>query len=351
MHRGSHEHPANRFESIHQEPDWEHLAWDQEYRRAAEDGRVEFLPDASQSVVSTNDSPDIPFRYSLNPYRGCQHGCAYCYARPTHEFLGFSAGLDFETKIIVKHDAPERFRQWLSRRTEAAEVIVLSGVTDPYQPCERRFQITRACLEVALEARQPTAIVTKNALVLRDIDLIRLMARQRLLHVLISLTTLDRKLARALEPATSTPEARLRTIAELRKAGVPVGVMTAPILPGLTDRELPDLLREAAAAGAQTAGYQLLRLPLSVEPIFLKWLDRNYPEARSRVEKRLRAARGGRLNDHRFGHRMRGQGTLADSIRNLFQLFAREYELDQPLPKLDVGQFRPPSTNGQQWLF
>ncbi len=348
--RGTHLNPRNRFESVETRADWEQIAAE-DPDALAPAVATEYLPDDSQSIVSTNDSPDIPFRYSLNPYRGCQHGCAYCYARPTHEYLGMSAGLDFEAKILVKHRAAELFRGWLAKRREAAEVVVFSGVTDCYQPCERRYLLTRRCLEVALEARQPVGIVTKNALVLRDLDLLKEMAAVRTIRVFFSVTTLDPELARVMEPRTSTPQARLRAIGELRAAGVPVGVMTAPIVPGLNDTELPAILKQAAAAGAQSAGYQLLRLPLSVEPIFMDWLERTEGVPRERIESRIRATRGGKLSESRFGDRMRGHGEIAASIKSIFDVFAREYDLDGELPPLDGSRFRPPSTGGQRWLF
>lgn len=347
--RGTPMNPANRFESIETRTDWDHLSADEDYGGSSVP--TEYLPDDSRSIVSTNDSPDIPFCYSLNPYRGCQHGCAYCYARPTHEFLGMSAGLDFESKILVKHRAADLFRSWLSKRREAADVIVLSGVTDCYQPCERQYRLTRQCLEVALESGQPIGIVTKNALVLRDLDLLRRMAEQNLIRVSISLTTLDSELARVMEPRCSTPAARLRAMDELRSANIPVGVMTAPVIPGLNDSELPAVLKASAEAGAETAGYQLLRLPLSVEPIFVDWLERTQGAARQRIESRIRATRGGELSASRFGERMRGTGRIADSIRGVFDVWARKLGLDGPPPPLDASRFRPPTTDGQLWLF
>jgi len=259
--RGAPINPPPRFEPTHQEADWDQVEYDEEFLAAQSRPRTEYLPDASQSIVSENDSPDIPFRYSLNPYRGCSHGCSYCYARPTHEYLGLSAGLDFETRIFVKHDAARLFRQFLSRPPWKPEPIVLSGVTDPYQPAEREFRITRQCLEVALQSRQPLDIITKNALILRDLDLLRDMADHQVVRVMLSLTTLDADLARAMEPRTSTPAARLAAIRTLAATGVPVQVMVAPVIPGLNDAEIPSLLAAAADAGARTAAYVLLRWP------------------------------------------------------------------------------------------
>ena len=348
--RGAHTNPPNRFESVRREPDFEQLDED-DLAASLADEPVEYLPDASQSIVSENDSPDVPFRYSVNPYRGCQHGCSYCYARPTHEYLGFSAGIDFERKIMVKEKAAELFRRFLARPGWDAQLVAFSGVTDCYQPAERRYRLTRACLEVALACRQPVGIVTKNALVLRDLDLLQAMAARRLVHVYLSLTTLDAALARKMEPRTSTPSARLRAIGALAAARVPVGVMVAPVIPGLNDREIPALLKAAAAAGAQAAGYVLLRLPQSVQPVFLDWLERALPDAKERIVSQIRAARGGRLNDGTFGRRMRGSGPIAEQIGQVFRTFARRHGLARGLPECDSSQFEPPALGGQLRLF
>jgi len=266
--------PPNRFVKIHVESDFEQLADDDEL--LAEERRVptEFLVDQSQSLITSNDSPDVPFRYSANPYRGCEHGCAYCYARPGHEYLGFDAGLDFETRIMVKQRAPELLREELAKPAWRGEFIALSGVTDCYQPAERHFRLTRGLLEVMLEARQASGIITKNALVARDIDLLEQLSKLRLAEVNFSLTSLDAELQRTLEPRTSNPQAKLAAMKKLSAAGVPVRVMVAPVIPGLTDHEMPRILEAAAEAGATSAGYTLLRLPLAVRPIFLDWLGR-----------------------------------------------------------------------------
>ncbi|REJ86392.1 MAG: radical SAM protein [Planctomycetota bacterium] len=350
--RGSGIQPPNRFESVAAEADFEHVAEDEEYLAGLGSVRTEYLPDESRSIISENDSPDLPFRYSLNPYRGCQHGCAYCYARPTHEYLGLSAGLDFESKIFVKHRAAELFREWLRRPRYQPETVTLSGVTDCYQPGEREFRITRSCLEVALEARQPVTIVTKNALVTRDLDLLREMAVMSLVAVAVSVTTLDAGLARVLEPRTSSPEARLNALRSLSDAGIPTRVMTAPIIPGLNDSELPAVLQAAADAGARSAGYILLRLPLAVRPIFEEWLSRNAPSKASRVESLIRSTREGQMNDSRFGSRFRGTGQIAEQIRRTFQVFSRKYGLDGAGQPLDVSRFRRPrAVEGQLELF
>ena len=352
MRHGSMIDPPNRFEKTHSVPDLEHLEWDEEYRHSLNDRKIEYLSDASKSIVSENKSPDIPFRYSINPYRGCIHGCSYCYARNSHEYLGFNAGLDFETKIIVKHNAAELFREFLSKDSWKPEEVVFSGVTDCYQPAERQFRLTRQCLEVALECRLPTGIVTKNALVVRDLDLLREMASLRLVNVNISITTLDPELARAMEPRTSIPSARLRAIQMLSQAGVPARVMVAPIIPGLNDAEIPSILAAAKEAGAFAAGSLLLRLPLTVEPVFREWLGRTQPLKLEKIEGLIRETRNGKLNNSEWGKRMKGTGPIAEQIRNLFKVFVKKYELDGKLPPRDFTQFRPPKPrSGQLRLF
>lgn len=313
------------------------------------DRRIEYLVDDSKSIVAENGSPDIPFRFSLNPYRGCVHACAYCYARPTHEYLGLNAGLDFETRIIIKPKAAELFRQFLSRPAWHPEPITFSGVTDCYQPAERRFRLTRQCLETADEFGQPVTVVTKNALVLRDLDLLRRMARRDLVHVFVSLTTLDVSLAREMEPRTSIPAARLRAIRELAEAGVPVGVMTAPIIPGLNDSELAAVLEAARKAGATAAGYVLLRLPGAVAPVFEEWIRRVFPEKADRVLNRIRGTRDGKTNSSQFGERMVGSGEIAEQLRSMFHLFRRRSGLDGRLPPLSTDHFCRP--DGQLRLF
>lgn len=352
MRHGSRIDPPNRFDRFHAERDLEQVEWDAEYLDGLDDRKIEYLTDASRTLVTENDSPDISFRYSVNPYRGCAHGCSYCFARPYHEYLGFSAGLDFETKIVVKHGAPELFRAWLCRKNYTPEVVVFSGVTDCYQPAERKFRLTRGCLEVAAEARQPIGIITKNALVLRDLDLLAEMATERLVHVNVSITTLDAALARDMEPRTSTPAARLRAVSELAAAGVPVRVMVAPIIPGLTDREAPAILDAAAQAGASDARYTLLRLPLTVEPVFREWIRRVRPLQAEKVEGLIRQTRRGKLNRSDWGERFVGTGAIAEQIAKMFETFARRLGLDQGLPAYDCSRFWPPKPRtGQLRLF
>jgi DNA repair photolyase len=338
--RGSHLRLPNRFETVRTEADFEQCEHDDELLAEFDRCETEYFADQSQTVVTENDSPDISFRYSLNPYRGCAHGCSYCYARPTHEYLGFNAGLDFETRVMVKHEAAALLRKFLSRPKWQPETIVMSGVTDCYQPAERQFRITRQCLEVALEARQAIGIITKNALVLRDLDLLREMASLDLVHVSISVTTLDADLARTMEPRTSTPAAKLRAIRTLAEAGVPVRVMAAPIIPGLNDREIPAILEAAAAAGAKAASYTMLRLPLTVKPVFLEWLARTRPLARERIEGLILATHGGKYNNSRFGERMRGNGEIAKQISKVFRIFKAKHHLDGDLPAYNHAAFR-----------
>ncbi len=348
MQHGSNINPRNRFDAVHQESDFEHLEWDQEYLSGLGKRPIEYIADASKSIVSENNSPDIPFRYSLNPYRGCIHGCSYCYARNTHEYLGLSAGLDFETKIFVKHDAAKLFREFLSKKGWRPEQISFSGVTDCYQPAERTFRLTRRCLEVALECKVPIGIVTKNALVLRDLDILKQMAAHRLTHVHISITTLDPELARVMEPRTSVPAARLRAVQMLSDAGIPVGVMVAPIIPGLNDSEIPAILTAAHEAGAKTAGYILLRLPLTVEPVFQEWLNRTQPQKAQKIEGLIRSTRAGELSSSQWGERMRGQGPIAEQVQDLFRVFTQKYNLNHSLPPYDFSLFEPPKTIDRQ---
>ncbi|WP_435018633.1 PA0069 family radical SAM protein [Tundrisphaera sp. TA3] len=350
--RGSQIAPPNRFGGTHHELDFEQLERDDEFLDGLRRPATEYLADRSRSIVAENDSPDVGFRYSINAYRGCSHGCSYCFARPTHEYLGFNAGLEFETRIMVKHEAPALFREFLGREGWAGHPIAMSGVTDCYQPGERRFRLTRGCLEVAAEARQPMMIITKNALILRDLDLLRGMAREGLIGVHVSITTLDAELARSMEPRTSTPEARLRAVRGLAEAGVPVGVLVAPVIPGLTDSEIPAILRAAREAGAVAAGCTMLRLPLTVAPVFVEWLERARPERAARVLGRVREARGGRLNVSDFATRMTGTGVMAGQVSALFRLYARKLGLDGGMPPLDSSRFRPPlPTTGQLRLF
>ena len=304
--------------------------------------RTQFIPDASATLINYNDSPDIPFTASLNVYRGCEHGCAYCYARPTHEYLGFSPGLDFETKIVVKYHAPELLRAELSSPKWNPQCLAISGVTDCYQPAERKLQLTRRVLEVLLEFRNPVGIVTKNHLVTRDVDLLAELAKFNAAVVYISITTLDAELTPKLEPRASLPKMRLAAIKTLADAGVPVGVMLAPMIPGLNDHEMSNILAAAAAAGAESAGLVPLRLPFAVKDIFSDWLTRHFPDRKENVLNRIRSLRGGKLNQADFGERMRGQGIWAEQLQQMFRIATRKAGLNQRDYKLSTEHFRRP---------
>ena len=346
--RGARANPTGRFERARVEPDLDCLneaineAIDEGIDESAPEPKTEAIPDPSRSAISFNRSPDIPFDASFNPYRGCEHGCAYCYARPTHEYLGYSAGLDFETKILVKHHAPELLRRELSALRWKPQVVAVSGVTDAYQPLERRLQLTRRCIEVFEEFRNPITIITKSALVTRDIDLFRRLAEYEAISVALSVTTLNPDLQRILEPRASSSLERLRAIEKLSAAGIPTGVMVAPILPGLTEFEMPAILGAAASAGASWAGHIVLRLPHGLRDLFDDWLLTHRPLRRKKVLSRLGSLRGGRLNDPRFGSRMRGEGPFAQQIADLFRLCARKQGLDRPAPILSTTSFRRP---------
>jgi len=330
--RGAGFNPPNRFERLHLEPSDE----DQGESRAAP---TEYFIDNTRSVLAKNDSPDVPFTYSVNPYRGCEHGCIYCYARPSHEFLGFSAGIDFESKIVVKPDAPELLEQAFRGKSWQPQVVALAGNTDPYQPLEKRLRLTRRCLEVFLKYRNPVGLITKNFLITRDLDLLRELAQWGLVNVRISITTLDPHLARVMEPRASTPAKRLEALETIARAQIPVGVNAAPIIPGLTDEELPAILREAAGRGAKTASYIMVRLPGPVEPLFLDWLNREFPARAAKVIHRLREIRSGLLSDSRFGTRMRGEGKMAESIDKLFRLACRKYHLNESVVAFSTDKF------------
>jgi DNA repair photolyase len=351
--RGAGSQPANPYLTVLQEIDLEHVADDEEYLTNLQRPRTKYLVDTSQTIVASNDSPDVGFNFSVNPYRGCAHGCSYCYARPTHEYLGMSAGIDFETKVLVKLDAAKLLREFLGRPKWVPEPIAFSGVTDCYQPAERHFRLTRACLEVCLEARQPVNIITKNALVIRDIDLLGEMAALNLVRVSLSVTSLRQELTRIMEPRTSAPQARLAVIKRLNDAGVPTFVMVAPTIPGLTDSELPEILRAASEAGAQGAAYVLLRRPTTVREVFFEWLERQLPDQAEKIKGRVRSTRQGRSNDSQFGKRMSGSGPIAEQISQTFHVFAARYGLDNNrLCPLDCSQFRPPKArSGQMSLF
>ncbi len=305
------------------------------------------IADDSRSILNRVDSPDLPFNWTLNPYRGCEHGCVYCYARPTHENLGFSCGLDFETRIMVKPEAPRLLRKRLAARDWKGEPIAMSGVTDPYQPQERRLGITRACLEIMADCGQPVGIITKNHLVTRDVDVLARLAVADAASAAISITTLDADLARTMEPRASAPRDRLRAIRTLAAAGVPVSVMVAPVIPGLTDHEVPAILEAAAEAGATGAGWVLLRLPYQVETLFVDWLARHYPGRAERVIAAVRETRGGRMYESGFGLRQRGRGPRAEHIARTFEVFVRRHGLDTRRRTPARDSFRRPAPDAR----
>jgi DNA repair photolyase len=308
----------------------------------------------ARSILSENDSPDIPFERSINPYRGCGHGCSYCYARPSHAYLELSPGLDFETKLFAKINAVELLKEELSKPRYVVKPIAFGTNTDCYQPIERRYRIMRAILELLAECEHPLSIVTKSALVERDLDILAPMAAKDLAKVFLSINTLDRKLARRLEPRAASPQRRVDTLRALARAGVPCGVMVAPVIPALTDKSIEEVLAAAAAAGAQTGGYLLMRLPHEVKPIFKEWLAHHYPERAAHVMSIVRQVRGGRENDPRFGTRMTGTGTYAELIANRFEIACRRFGLNKERrgeKALDCTRFKTPATGGQMKLF
>jgi DNA repair photolyase len=333
--RGAASNPGNRFEKT----SYQTSEWDE-----PEDPHPHtvFLRDETRSIINYNESPDVGFNASINPYRGCEHGCIYCFARPNHEYLGFSAGLDFETKILVKEDAPELLRRELMSKRWQPQAIAISGVTDAYQPIERRLQLTRRCLEVLVEFRNPVVIITKNELVTRDIDLLSALAKVDGVLVFVSVTSLDGDLARELEPRASHPSRRLAAIEALSSAGIPVGTMVAPVIPGLTDHEMPSILKAVAKAGAVAAGYVPLRLPFGVAPLFEEWLTLHRPLQKEKILHRILSIRGGKLNDPNFGSRMQGEGAYAEHMSELFEVSCRKAGLNTARPRLSASAFRKP---------
>lgn len=331
--RGSPENPAGRFERI------EFVAADDCPDEPPRSPATVYYRDDAKRIISRNDSPDVPFGASMNPYRGCEHGCVYCYARPTHEYLGLSAGLDFETKIFVKENAAELLRAELASPGWTPEPVAVSGVTDCYQPAERRFGITRKCLEVFLEFRNPVGVVTKSGLVARDADVLSELAKVGCASVIVSITTLDGELARRMEPRASQPRRRLEAVEALASAGIAVTVLVAPVIPGLTDHEIPAILKEARRRGAADAGYVMLRLPHGVGDLFFDWLGRNYPRGKKKVLGRIQSVRGGKTSSARYGERMRGSGVFAEQIERMFRVSYGRLGFEGKKP-LDVSRFR-----------
>jgi DNA repair photolyase len=344
--RGASSNPAGRFDSLTIEKSDD--GW---YQEETPDFLAEtVLPDRARGIISTNDSPDVGFEQSINPYRGCSHGCVYCFARPSHAFLGLSPGLDFETKLFYKADAVTILEQELGKPRYVCKPIALGINTDGYQPLERKLEVTRSILAVLARCRHPVTIVTKSALVLRDLDLLSDLAADRLVSVMISITSLTDDIKRTLEPRTASPQARLRVVRQLSEAGVPVGVLVAPVIPALTDHEMEDILAEARAAGASTAGYVLLRLPHELKVIFREWLKDHFPDRAAHIMSLINQARGGKDYDSQFGVRMKGTGAYAELLRARFELAVRKLGLESADERydLDTSKFRAPGPAGSQ---
>lgn len=342
--RGALSNASGRYEAYARE------AFDDGWERDDDPSRIEasVTPEAAQSIITRNDSPDISFDRAANPYRGCEHGCVYCYARPNHAYVGLSPGLDFETKLFAKTNAAGLLEDALRKPGYTPDVLMLSGVTDPYQPIEKTYRITRSLLEVLSACHHPTAIITKSALVLRDIDLLADMAKRNLVKVALSITTLDPALSRRLEPRAAAPHRRLAAVKALSEAGVPVTVMTAPIIPALNDHEIEALLAAAAEAGARSAGYVLLRLPLELKDLVHEWLDQHAPERAARIKALIRSTRGGADYQSAFGLRQRGSGAYADQIASRFKAALKRHGLTRPSLALDASRFVPPPRPGDQ---
>lgn len=350
--RGTSENTAGRFERFLREADAEYLnSFNAEECAQGVQIPVTTFSDTTRNIISTNDSPDVGMDTTVNAYRGCEHGCIYCFARPTHEYLGLSAGLDFETKIMVKQDAPKLLEKALSSKGWKPRIVTMSGVTDCYQPLEKKFGITRACLEILQDFRNPAAIITKNALVTRDIDIFQKMAAWNGIAIHMSVTSLNPRTARLMEPRASQPHLRLRAIKILSEAGIPVSVIIGPVVPGLTCHEIPAILEACAKAGASGAHYTMLRLPYGVKDLFQHWLADHYPDRAARVLSHVRDIRGGKLNSAAFGERMRGSGRYAEQVNDMFQLYKKKYGLSRKYHSLSIDHFRPHARDAQQDLF
>jgi len=341
--RGALSNPLGRFEKTTYERD---IDWNPEEDSSP---KTQFIKDATQSIIAYNTSPDVGFNASINSYRGCEHGCVYCFARPTHEYLGMSAGIDFESRIMVKEDAPELLRKELSAKKWKPQFLAMSGVTDCYQPIERKLQITRRVLQVLAEFRNPVGIITKNFLVTRDIDVLQELAKYHCIAVNVSVTTLDATLTPKLEPRASLPKARLEAVRMLSEAGIPVGVLVAPCIPGTTDHEMPAILKAAVEAGAKWAGYVMLRLPYGVKDLFEQWVHEHFPDRAEKVLNRIRSMREGKLYDATWGDRMRGGGIFADQMEQMFKVACKHAGMDASFrPELTTQHFRVPKEPSPQ---
>ena len=334
--RGSAHNPKNRF----RDTDLQYHV--DEHTGSLPRPKTQLLKDHTTGIISRNNSPDISFDVSINPYRGCEHGCVYCYARPTHEFLGMSAGLDFESKIVVKYNAAKLLREELIKETWMPQTLVMSGVTDPYQPIEKKLRITRGCVEVLAECYHPLAIITKNYLVTRDIDLLEKLAEKGATRVAISITSLDPSITETMEPRTSRPRKRLQAVRELSEAGIPVHVNIAPVIPGLTDDEIVPIMEASAEAGAESVSLVNLRLPWGVKEIFIKWLEEHHPDRKDKVLNRLKSLKNGKLNRYEFGERFRVDGPYGDQMRQLVKIHANRLGLNKGKTELKTEHFKRP---------
>ena len=342
--RGSAHNPKNRFRDTHLEYDVDEQTG--ELNRP----KTQLLTDHTSQIISRNKSPDISFEVSVNPYRGCEHGCVYCYARPTHEFLGMSAGLDFESKIVVKYDAPRLLRIALADKNWKPQPLIMSGVTDPYQPIEKKLEITRNCIHVMAECSHPLVIITKNHLVTRDIDLLSRLAEKNAVKVVLSITSLDPSITNTMEPRTSRPQKRLQAVRKLTDAGIPVHVNIAPVIPGLTDEDMVPIMEAAAEAGAKSVAFVNLRLPYSVKDLFVKWLDDHHPNRKEKVINRVKSLKNGKLNRSEFGERFRVEGAYGEQLKQLMEIHAKRLGLNQTVTRLNSNDFKRPET-GQLNLF
>jgi len=362
--RGALTNPTGRFESQTREIDEyvqerppEAMMGDDETGEALV--RTQFIAENARSILVKNESPDIPFSYGINPYRGCEHGCIYCYARPYHEYLGLSPGVDFETRIYYKQNAPELLQKELLSRSWTPQIIHLSGITDCYQPGEKRFELTRRCIEILTEFRNPFTIITKNRLVTRDLDVLQRAASMNLCSVMISVTSLRPEITARMEPRTSRPQARLETIRLLAEAGVPVGVMVAPVIPGLTDHEMPAILKAASEAGAERAGYTIVRLPYGVKDLFREWVETHFPDRYEKIVHRIGEMRGftrkeaeaGNLYRSSFKKRMSGEGIFAEQMKSVFTLYTQKFGLNKKSVRFSAEHFRRIENRDQFELF
>ena len=337
--RGSAHNPENRFNKTH-------LSYDVDSETGElERPKTKLLTDHTSSVISRNNSPDISFDVSVNPYRGCEHGCVYCYARPTHEFLGMSPGLDFESRIVVKYDAPQLLRSELAKKSWKPQTLIMSGVTDPYQPVEKELKITRGCIEVLAECGHPLVIITKNYLVTRDIDLLSKLAEKNAVRVVLSITSLDKTITDTMEPRTSRPQRRLKAVRRLSDAGIPVQVNIAPLIPGLTDDELVPIMEASAEAGAKSVACVPIRLPLAVRGLFLKWLEDHHPDRKQKVINKITDMKGGKLNRSEFGVRFKVEGPYGEQIRQLLEIHSKRLGLNGERQPLETKHFRRPETD------